>query len=68
VQRLTKYVDGVAVENHDNDATQEQCRNGYRWRNSSEECLTKLAAYEDTGLTPEEIFEIKTAYDQVFKA
>ncbi|MDR1516456.1 MAG: hypothetical protein LBS45_12260 [Synergistaceae bacterium] len=56
--RLTKRVDGRVVENHDHDATPEQFREGYKFRNGYTACLERLAAYEDTDLTPQELREL----------
>ena len=35
--------------------------------NSIQACIDKLAAYEDTGLTPEEIIQLKQAYNNAVK-
>jgi hypothetical protein len=46
MDRLTVYIDGEAREDHSRDTG--------KWKNGSRECMARLAAYEDTGLTPEE--------------
>lgn len=53
MSRLTKRVDGEARENHDDDVYAPKSKGG--WQNGNRECMEKLAAYEDTDLTPEEI-------------
>lgn len=47
MDRLTKLVDGVWIENHDRDTR--------HWKNGNRACMDRLAAYEDTGLKPEEV-------------
>ncbi len=46
-QRLTKWDkhNEKWLENHDNDTK--------TWKNGSNACMAKLAAYEDTGLSPD---------------
>lgn len=53
MNRLTKYIDGEARQNHDNDTPGHIVGD---W-----ECMNRLAAYEDTGLTPEEVKEMRDA-------
>lgn len=64
MNRLTKWVDGEIQENHDFDATVEEWKNGYRFRNGTKEIMSKLAAYEDSGLTPEQCNELAQAEKQ----
>lgn len=60
--RLTKRVDGKVLQNHDYDATPADIRAGKpRWRNVSRECMTKLAAYEDSGWEPDEVARLVNA-------
>ena len=55
LERLTVYIDGEAREDHSRDTG--------RWKNGSRACMKRLAAYEDTGLTPEEIAALKAEND-----
>jgi|GEM_PF-4268832 len=41
MSKLTKLVDGVVIENHDNDTRE--------WKNGSRECMDKLFSYEAIG-------------------
>lgn len=50
-ERLTVYIDGEAREDHSRDTG--------KWKNGSRECMALLAAYEDTGLTPDEIAALR---------
>ena len=51
LERLTVYIDGEAREDHSRDTG--------RWKNGSRACMKRLAAYEDTGLTPDEIAALR---------
>lgn len=51
MDRLTVYIDGEAREDHSRDTG--------KWKNGSRECMARLAAYEDTGLMPEDIIRIR---------
>ena len=55
LERLTVYIDGEAREDHSRDTG--------RWKNGSRACMERLAAYEDTGLTPEEIAALRAELD-----
>ena len=54
-ERLTVYIDGEAREDHSRDTG--------RWKNGSRACMERLAAYEDTGLTPDEIAALRAELD-----
>lgn len=57
MDRLTKWIEDYGwTENHDNDTRE--------WKNGSRACMGKLAAYEDTSLTPEEVADLAKAKEQ----
>jgi len=55
MERLTIYIEGEVYEDHTRDTR--------KWKNGSRACMEKLAAYEDTGLTPEECAGLKRERD-----
>ena len=50
MDRLTIYIEGEAREDHSRDTRV--------WKNGDRDCMARLAAYEDTGLTPEEVTQV----------
>jgi uncharacterized small protein (DUF1192 family) len=57
MDRLTVYIDGEAREDHSRDTG--------KWKNGSRECMARLAAYEDTGLTPEETAALRAEVERL---
>jgi hypothetical protein len=62
MKRLTKRIDGEVQQNHDHDTPANEWDDtpiNKLFRNNIEHCMERLAAYEDTGLMPDEVSALK---------
>lgn len=60
MDRLTMRIEGEAREDHSRDSG--------IWKNGSRACMERLAAYEDTGLMPDEVAALRDMNEQLIIA
>ena len=59
MDRLTVYIGGEAREDHSRDTRD--------WKNGNRECMDRLAAYEDTGMMPDEVAALRAENERLSK-
>jgi len=70
MERLTKWVDGEVQMNFDFDTSTKEWKNTpkeRRFRNGHNHIMLRLAAYEDTGLLPDEAEALKSEVERLKK-